>query len=199
MSSLALTPTNVPRALGGHKNFVGIYTPHKALCVNGLKFSIIAFHPDLEDFFDDWADVLFGGLSLSSSAAIGHFLSAEFDNYRNAFICSIETARAWHNDLLAEYEGCIKTDDRSRGHFLTVYFPFIDAKLGNSIPFIEAVIEATGAAFIPGNRSGFNPEAGFCFRVNLAQDSSQFRGALARLYRYLSSSPAPRPIPPLSS
>jgi histidinol-phosphate/aromatic aminotransferase/cobyric acid decarboxylase-like protein len=183
--AIALTPTMISRTLGGHRNFVGIYTPHKSICVNSLKFSIVTFNSELEDFFDDWADVLFGGLSLSSSAAIKHFLSVGFDEYRSAFLRSIEITRAWHNDLLMEYGNHISTDEGSRGHFLTVYFPSIEAALGDSLPFIEAVIEATGTAFIPGSRSGFNPRIGFCFRVNLAQDCARFRGAVARLYCHL--------------
>jgi hypothetical protein len=183
--TLALTPTLFARKLRGKRNVIGIYTPHKSVCINGLKFSIVAFHSDLEDFFDDWGDVLFGGLSISSIAAIAHFVSSEFDRYRDAFLSSIERTRKWHSELLAPYQSRIKTDGVSRGHFLTVYFPSLKAELGTSLPFIEGTIEATGAAFIPGNRSGFDPTSGLCFRVNLAQDSPRFRGALARVYRHL--------------
>jgi hypothetical protein len=183
--TLALTPTVFANVLGGHPNVIGIYTPHKAICVNGLKFSIVTFHSDLEDFFDDWGDVLFGGLSISAVTAISHFLSPEFDAYREAFLTSIERTRGWHNKLLAAYADRIVTDIGSRGHFLTTYFPSVGAALGSSLSFIEATIDATGAAFIPGNRSGFDPAFGFCFRVNLAPDSPKFRGALSRLYHHL--------------
>jgi hypothetical protein len=57
--------------------------------------------------------------------------------------------------------------------------------LGASVPFIADAIESTGAAFIPGLRSGFSRDVGFCFRINLAQDSPQFRGAVMRLYNHL--------------
>jgi histidinol-phosphate/aromatic aminotransferase/cobyric acid decarboxylase-like protein len=183
--ALAFAPTKMARVLGGRRNFVGIYTPHKALCINGLKFSLVTFHPEVEDFFDDWGDVLFGGLSISAVAAIGHFLSPKFDTYRKEFVRAIDSVRGWHHDLVGRYIGRIETDRYSQGHFLTVYFPGLAAALGTSLPFIEAAIETTGAAFIPGNRSGFDPKLGFCFRVNLAQDSGRFRSALSRLYGHL--------------
>src|SRR5258707_637129 len=67
--ALAFPPTRIALSLGGHSNFIGIYTPHKSICINGMKCSLVAFHPTLEDFFDDWADVLSGGLSVSACLA----------------------------------------------------------------------------------------------------------------------------------
>ena len=49
---------------------MGIYTPHKSVCMNGLKFSVIAFHPSHQKIFQDLADILLGGLSLSAVGAI---------------------------------------------------------------------------------------------------------------------------------
>jgi hypothetical protein len=146
---------------------------------------MVAFHPSFEYFFDDWADILSGGLSVSACAAIEHFLSKEFDNYQQAFLNLVEDARTWHTKLLASFKHRITTDRSVRGHFITVYFPELDASLGGSLSFIERTIETSGAAFIPGSRSGFDPSLGFCFRVNLAQDSARFRGALNRLYHTL--------------
>jgi hypothetical protein len=98
--TLAITPTALAEQLIGHRNALGIYTPHKSICLNRLKFSVVAFHLDYEDFFDDWGDVLFGGLSGSAGAAITHFLSSHFDSYRDAFLTQVERARSWHHDLL---------------------------------------------------------------------------------------------------
>jgi hypothetical protein len=185
--TLAITPTVLAERIIGHRNALGIYTPHKSICLNRLKFSVVAFHADYEDFFDDWGDVLFGGLSASATAAISHFVSSEFDSYRSAFLTQVERARSWHENLVASYKDGIKTDERTRGHFISVYFPGIDAELGTSLPFLKNTIDACGAAFIPGNRSGFDLTLGLCFRINLAQDSAQFRGAIRRLYMHLVS------------
>ena len=75
--ALALCPSGLAAVLGGHPRFIGIYTPHKSICVNGLKFSTVVFHPDKEPPFDHWTDVLSGGLGLSAVTAINHFLSTD--------------------------------------------------------------------------------------------------------------------------
>jgi histidinol-phosphate/aromatic aminotransferase/cobyric acid decarboxylase-like protein len=185
--ALALTPTVFATTCNGKRNFVGIYTPHKAICLNSFKFSIVVFNPEFDDFFDDWADVLFGGLSASAVAAAAHFISGEYETYKDRFISLVNDVRAWHTEVIRSYGGRIQTDRLTRGHFLSVYFPGLDATLGSSLPFIVRTIEETGTAFIPGQRSGFGLDLGFCFRVNLAQDSAQFRGGLQRLYRHLTS------------
>jgi histidinol-phosphate/aromatic aminotransferase/cobyric acid decarboxylase-like protein len=183
--TLAVTPTKLATSLVGHRNVLGIYTPHKSICLNRLKFSLIAFHLDYEDFFDDWGDVLFGGLSASATEAVSHFLSEDFDEYRLHFLALVDSTRSWHQDLLSRYGGGIVTDQNTRGHFISAYIPSIDSELGKSVRFLERVIIASGVAFIPGNRSGFDPALGLSFRVNFARDSAQFRGALHRLYSCL--------------
>jgi histidinol-phosphate/aromatic aminotransferase/cobyric acid decarboxylase-like protein len=185
--TLAVTPTKLATSLVGHRNVFGIYTPHKSICLNRLKFSLVAFHLDFEDFFDDWGDVLFGGLSASATEAVTHFLSPDFDTYRLRFMTLVDSTRHWHQELLSKYGGRIVTDQNTRGHFISAYIPSIDSELGTSVRFLERVIVASGAAFIPGNRSGFDPALGLSFRVNLARDSAQFRGALRRLYSCLLS------------
>ena len=185
--ALAFTPTRFAKTCGGHRGFVGLYTPHKSICLNSFKFSVLMFHPDFDDFFDDWADVLFGGLSASALAATSHFVSSAYDNYRDAFISLVENARAWHMQIVEAHGGRVQIDPDTKGHFLSIYLPTLDPDLGASVPFISDAIEKTGAAFIPGSRSGFGQNVGFCFRINLAQDSPQFRGALMRLYNYLTT------------
>jgi hypothetical protein len=185
--ALAVPPSPLAAAFGGHRGFIGIYTPHKSICVNGLKFSAVLSHPDREPSFDHWSDVLSGGLGLSALTAIDHFLSGDFDRYRDEFLAEVEQTRAWHMESLACEAPRAVHDHAVRGHFLTVYFPTLPACLGDDLVFLGEALEASGASLIPGSRSGFDPALGFCFRVNLAQDSPQFRGALTRLYRFLSA------------
>jgi histidinol-phosphate/aromatic aminotransferase/cobyric acid decarboxylase-like protein len=175
--ALALCPSGLAAVLGGHPRFIGIYTPHKSICVNGLKFSTVVFHPDKEPPFDHWTDVLSGGLGLSAVTAINHFLSTDFDTYRDAFLAEVNGTREWHTDLLAREASDALRDHGVRGHFLTVYFPNLPAGLGDDLPFLAEVLEASGASLIPGSRIGFDPAWGFCFRVNLARGARGARGA----------------------
>lgn len=183
--TLSIFPGRFARAMGTSAQFFGIYTPHKAICVNGMKFSIVVFRKELESSFEDWADVLSGGLGISSIAAVEHFLTDDYDQYRAAFLRAIDPIRKWHSGLVASFGHRITLDESSTGHFAAVYFHEISASLGSSIEFLRSVVEHTGTSFIPGNRSGFSPDLGFCFRINLARDSLQFRGGLQRLYRHL--------------
>jgi aspartate/methionine/tyrosine aminotransferase len=183
--TLSLLPSTLIDALAGYPNVIGIYTPHKSLCINALKFSAVVCRSRHEDAFEHWADVISGGLSLSSAAAICHFLSDNFYAYQAAFLHHIECARNWLFCTLAIADSRVTTDVGSRGHFLSVYWPRVPAERGDDLSFVGEMMEATGAALIPGNRSGFDPALGFSYRINLAQDSPQFRAAIARQVQYL--------------
>ena len=184
---LALRPTAIARQLGGHENFVGIYTPHKSICMNGVKFSIVVVHPRHQATLEDWAEVLSGGLSLSAIIAIQHFVTSSFDGYREGFSQLMRRTRDWHVDLVDGFDGTIELDAGSEGHFVMAYVPGLAAKLGSRIDFLAEILQETGCILVPGFHSGFPERSGFCFRVNLARDSEAFRDALSRLYPFLRS------------
>jgi aspartate/methionine/tyrosine aminotransferase len=183
--SLALRPTAIARCLGGHDNFVGIYTPHKSICMNGVKFSIVVVHPRHQATLEDWAEVLSGGLSLSAIIAIQHFVSSSIDGYRESFSQLMRRTRDWHVDLVDGFDGTVKLDAGSEGHFVMAYVPGLIAKLGSRIDFLAEILQETGCILVPGFHSGFPERSGFCFRINLARDSEAFRDALRRLYPFL--------------
>ena len=184
--SLALRPTATARSLGGHDNFVGIYTPHKSICMNGVKFSIVVTHPRHQATLEDWAEVLSGGLSLSVSS-IQHFVTSSFDGYRESFLQLMRKTRDWHIDLVDGFDGTVELDEGSEGHFVMAYVPGLAAKLGSRIDFLAEILQETGCIIVPGFHSGFPERSEFCFRVNLARDSEAFRDALSNLYSFLRS------------
>lgn len=51
---------------------ITITSPHKALCTNGIKFSVILFPSQYSQIIDTWSDILTGCLSLSALTAIHH-------------------------------------------------------------------------------------------------------------------------------
>lgn len=183
--SLALRPTVIAQTLGGHENFAGIYTPHKSICMNGMKFSAVVTHPRHQATLEDWADVLSGGLSLSATIAVQHFVTASFDECRAAVARLLRKTRDWHIDLVRSFEGTIAVDSNSEGHFIMAYLPRFAAELRHRIDFLEGILVETGCILIPGFRSGFDERSGFCFRINLARDSGAFREAVERLYGFL--------------
>ena len=176
---LALPGEELIRRLGEHKNFVSIYSPHKSICVNGIKFSVVLFNRKHLAFMERWADVWYGGLGCSSSLAIIHFLSANFDSYQSIFLRSIARQQRIVDQLCRK--PFVETDAEAKGHFVSCYFPVLSSRLGNSRMFLEKLVNSTGGSVISGNRSRFGRECGFSFRVNLARSGPNFRPTLARI------------------
>ena len=182
---LALPGNELIRTLGRHANFMSIYSPHKSVCVNGVKVSALIYDAKHGRLLDQWADVWYGGLGCSSSAAIAHFLSGNFDSYLSAFLKAIEEQHR-RFQLTCEAEG-VEIDLSAKGHFVSCYFPALPSGLGNSARFMERLIYATGGSLISGNRSRLHGTIGFSFRVNLARSGALFDPTLARIVRYLAN------------
>jgi hypothetical protein len=182
---LAIAGNELGTHFGGHPNFIGIYAPHKSVCVNAVKFSLLTFHAEYQRFYDHWADVLYGCLGSSAVAAIDHYLSINFSEYSNRFIGKTNHARAFVAGLCQSLSG-VELDSTSIGQFGTCYFPSLSSSLGNNLDFLRSTINSTGGSFIPGNRNHFDDALGFNFRINFAQDSPLFRSTLTRLIEQLS-------------
>jgi aspartate/methionine/tyrosine aminotransferase len=180
---LALSGRELVRQLGHHPNFVGIYSPHKGVCMNGVKFSAVVFHTQHQAFMERWADVWYGGLGASNSLALAHFLSANFDGYATAFTTMIGRLRTLF-DTTCRQE-LVEVDPRAAGHFVSCYFPNVPARLGSSASFLRRVVYETGGSLITGNRSRFHPTCGLSFRVNLARGGPRFAATLHRLIRHV--------------
>lgn len=185
--SLALPGRELAHHLGTAENFIGLYSPHKSLCINGLKFSLIAADGAYDELLEGWADVLYGPLTVTTVAAIRHFLSPDFATYLRSFLSS---ALSTWNFLQAEassFSPPIDLDGKAVGHFVTCYFPTLSSQLGDDEAFLWEAAANSGATFIPGTRNHFDPSLGLNFRVNLALDSPQFRSTVTRLLRFLAS------------
>lgn len=173
------------RKLGNYERFLGIYSPHKSICLNAIKFAVITFDTRYEEFFDSWADVLAGGLSASSYSAIFHFLGDNFSHYQSVFLQHIEPVRDKVLEIMHRWAISIDADKNALGHFMTCYVPKVPAKLGADKQFLRQLVSHTGAILIPGIRNHFNPDMGFNFRINLARGCPQFYASLHRIINYL--------------
>jgi histidinol-phosphate/aromatic aminotransferase/cobyric acid decarboxylase-like protein len=182
---LAETPSVFATRLAGHPNLIAVHSPHKGICVNGLKFAALVGPAAEEVAFEHWADVLAGGLSLSALAAIRQFLSPSFDDYRTKFLAGVGAAATWLGRSVSEVAGA-RLLEGSFGHFRMIAFPEIPATRGTELAWRRRLLEATGVTTISGDRSGFDPALGYSFRVNLARDGRAFRAGLTRHLRALS-------------
>jgi hypothetical protein len=183
--SLALPGHELIRRLGHQDNLMAIYSPHKAVCVNGMKFSFVLFDERHQAFMERWADVWYGGLGSSTSLAISHFLSPNFEIYLARFLQAVAKRRRIFDKLCQHMR--IEHDVEAKGHFVSCYFPAIPSRLGRSKEFIEELVFDTGGSVITGNRSRFHHSFGLSIRVNLARGGPHFEPTLSRVVQYLSS------------
>jgi aspartate/methionine/tyrosine aminotransferase len=185
--ALAVPPGPLSPALSDASRYIGVHAPHKALCVNGLKFGAVSFHDSLYELFDHWSDIFNGGLSLSAEAALEHFLSPEYENHASVVAREIDEAQTSLSQVVAGAGNGFELDNATSGYWRTIYVPSIPAHAGEDLEWIAGLAEATGAIFIPGSRAAFDPSWGFSFRVNLLRLGRTEVGALRRLLKVLSA------------
>lgn len=183
---LSINGKEIGPKLAEFKQFLGLYSPHKSLCVNSTKFAAVVYDEQYEDFFHCWSDVLAGPLASSSYSAINHFLGENFSYFQHAFFTKLESVREEVLRVIHKHSGLIDTDNASIGNFITCYAPRVPGLNGNHCSFLKDLIWSTGATLIPGTRSYLDPKLGFSFRINLARACPQFYSALHRVTNYLS-------------
>lgn len=182
---LAIGGHELGKALAGSDRFLGLYSPHKSLCINAVKFAAMVFNVKHQMFFDHWTDVLAGGLCGSSYSAIMHFLGDNFSSFQSKFFEYIDNVREEVVSLIRSWNTLIQADEKSIGHFMSCYAIKIPGSEGKNKVFLQELVSNTGAIVIPGVRNYFGPDVGFSFRINLARSSPQFSSALHRTIDYL--------------
>lgn len=165
-------------------NTIALYSPHKAICMNGTKFSLVTANVKYQNQLDAWADVLCGCLSCSNQIAINHFLTESFTNYKFAFDKIIDYNFHKLLAILNNYSH-VQFDSHAQGYLITLFFPEIEANQGLDLSFNKNVLFNTGVRFIPGIRNHFSNSMNFCFRVNLSVLSSKNIVIVERLINYL--------------
>jgi len=168
------------------ENFIGIYSPHKSLCINTYKFSALIYPSRFDTFIEHWVDVLTGNLPASAISAVSHFLTPNYDVCLNVYREFMLAAR---NDVQAilHSKDDIIVDEILIGSLLTLYFKNLTYEQSRSLPFLENVIFNTGTAFYPSFLNGLDETFGFAFRINLALCDKAFLAALDCLVGHLSA------------
>lgn len=183
--SFCILNNELIRHFSKYKNFIGIYSPHKAISFNSYKFSAIVCDDSYEDFFDQWLDVVCGNLPQTTISAIYHYLSENYTVCYNAFETFINKALKDVLKIIKNFPN-VETDDFIHGNLMTLYIRNLDYKLSQNLNFLNDVIRHTHTLFYPGYLNGFPTKSGFCFRINLALYSPDFLASLQRLLIYLS-------------
>lgn len=181
--SLCTAGHELIRVLGKYKNFIGIYSPHKSICMNGNKFSIITYSKEESLLFNDWVVALSGNLLVSNGVAVNHFLSNDFNVYSHIFNQEIKNNFAKLKKLLKQLN--VDYDLKAEGYLVTLYFSNIPGEKGYDKIFLKKLIFNTSTTLIPGIRNHFSKDLGFCFRVNLCCLTDYMMHSLKRLILYL--------------
>lgn len=166
--------------------FVAIYSPHKAVSVNAVKFAAVVASAEHTRFFDRWSDVLVGSLTASNYSAISHFCEGKnFSEFLGALLSTVEAVNKIVTDIVNDTAGSLEIDNGSIGHYISCYAPRISASKGLDQNFLRRLIWETGAVVIAGTTNHFAPEIGFSFKVNLARACPQFFASFHRLVNFL--------------
>jgi aspartate/methionine/tyrosine aminotransferase len=170
--------------LFGKGDIISILSPHKAICINGLKFSAVLCSRELQDAFEQWCDVFSGNLPPSSVSAIFHFDSDNYNICYHAFNDYISPVKAFVHSLPAQFQR-VSCDTRFKGSLATLFINGISNEVFNSLAFTKILMCKTYALFYPGFLNGFNESHEPCFRINLTLDSPDFRASLTRILKFL--------------
>jgi len=182
--SLASIYTQLSTNLIKNEYLFSIYSPHKVLGTNAMKFSCIITHQTHRDFFDIWTDLFAGGMSLSSEMAITHFLS---DNYEYMLKKGMEYIYQNYIDvkkLLQNHQNYCSYTPAS-GIYMTIMTKNVPYDISTQHSFIKTLIEKTNVSLLPGYLEGFGENFGFCFRINLTLDRTPLLFSLEKVLQYL--------------
>ena len=182
--SFALPGHEILRELGPVENVIGIYSPHKAICVNSFKFSVVVCNKKFEDVFLQWVDVIAGNLPGSCCSAIEHFISKNYDDCFNAYTSFMTNAREALNESIS-FRTDLVCDTSELGSLYTLMHFEKSLPRTIDLDFMRDLIFSTGASLYPGALNGFDERFGFCYRVNLGLYNSVFISKLSSVLEFI--------------
>lgn len=182
--SLALPGKELIRSFPVDHKLFAIYSPHKAISINGLKFAVIVCDKRYEDFLEQWVDVFSGALGGSNRDAVFHYLSPNYlDCCYPAYKRYIKRTKKAVERVVEQFSFASMLPN-TEGHYVSI-FTDLNVQGGPSIrSFLERTIQTSMASFIPSELNGFAPEQGFGFRVNLTGDAVELEGAVGRILQH---------------
>lgn len=182
--SFCLPGNELLRWLLPSENVIGIYSPHKAICINSVKFSVIVAPARLADLVYQWVDILAGNLSGSTRAAVEHYLTKNYDQCLSEFLLymarsrkALEEATSARNDL--------KCNIGEIGSLYTIYHENAFLPKTLDLDFQRRLVFETGVSVYSGILNDFPASVGYCYRVNLGIADQTTPARLIRLWDYL--------------
>lgn len=185
--SLTLPGKELIRSFLVDRKTFAIYSPHKSIAINGLKFATIICDLFYEDFLEQWVDVFSGALSVSNRDAILHYITPNYlEDCYPAYTDYIIQTRKLVNDIVKQYSFASMLPF-TEGHYINI---FLDLEIKGKIEllnFIDNIIHECLASFIPASLNGFDTSQNFGFRVNLTGNILELEGAIGRIMQYINT------------
>ena len=163
--SLCINGRELSRTFGIQENLIYIYSPHKALGIQGIKFSVLVAHKKFYDDIDSLGDSYGGSLNYSCQQGYFHFISPNFDECMTVFTKFWQKNLSAARQVLASYSFASLSAE-TYGHYAMI---FIDSTLDDRC-FVDAMkqlMREKGYFVYPGVMQCFDPKHHFCFRINL--------------------------------
>ena len=181
--SLCVNGFELSRVFGAQENLIYIYSPHKTLGLQGIKFSYIVVHKKYYDDIDSLEDIYGGSLNYSCQEGAEHFVSKNFDD------CLKVYNTFWQKNLL-KVKALVKDYDFVRippetfGHYAML---FIDRPVDdkNFLEAMKQLMKDTGYFVYPGIMQGFRSEKGLYFRVNMLLNTDDIEKGLKTVLDFI--------------
>lgn len=185
--SLALPGKELLRAIPIDPQIFAIYSPHKAISINGLKFSVLICDICYEEFLEQWVDVFSGALASSNRDAVFHYLSTNYSaECLPQYLSYIEKTKNTITELLKRFPHITTLPD-TYGHYMTVFTGINVNGKKELLNIMTSLVRYSMASFIPGSLNGFSEENGLCFRINLTGDIISLTDGVGRILTFLSN------------
>lgn len=168
------------RQLGSVSGFIGTHSPHKLVCMNGVKLGAVVADSVHREALEYLSDVWAGPLTRMSISDAEHFLSANFDQMELA-ICTKLAHSEKALRAICERFGCTLLG--TAGPYRSVRVNGVSRRLEMSLEYVSRLIQATGTSFIPSYVNLGSEDAPFSFRVNLTRHSIPMEAALSHLLK----------------
>lgn len=181
--SLSLRNNSIMQYFVKNPKVISIHSPHKTICVNAYKFSFIVHDKKFNSYFEQWTDVIYGGLSRENLSAMEHYLSDNFTVIENYILNETEKNKKILINKIKDNN--VYFDKNTNGHFISVYYPKLNASIGSNQKELKEMVFTSGVSFIPNIRNNVNDNNVFSYRINLLRIDEKSLGEILRLHSYL--------------
>ncbi len=170
------------RTLGPRENVIYIYSPMKAIAINGVKFSAVVSSREVGEQIIINSDFFTGSLTVSAISAIKFFLSKDFD-------AIIDIRREHIKSNLKALRGVL--DSESKLHFDSIFYTnyvFLQhpCDCGDVGQTLDRICRKAKCLVIPAQASGISlPPNNFGFRINLLLNSDYIKEKVTKIQEVL--------------